>query len=153
MPVKGKVPKTAVLVEITLSDGSIMSGNLFMTNQSRLSDVLNDERKFLPVQTLEGKFVCLRKSVIQKVSEHNPNPGPAPYMGNNPWQILGVKEGITVDELKQAYYQLARIYHPDRVKALGLGSNYEEMATKDMARINDAYAEVLSKLSTDQPSL
>lgn len=148
MPGKGKVQKTAVLAEILFVDGSIISGNLFLPNQARITDVLNDERKFLPFQTLEGNFVSLAKSVIKRASQYNPNPSPAPYEGNDPWRILGVHEGISADELKEAYHQLARTYHPDRIKALGLGSKYEELATKDMARINSAYAEVLRRVSS-----
>lgn len=141
------MPKTAVLAEISLTDGTVMCGNLFLPNQARITDVLNDERKFLPFQTLEGNFVSLAKSVIKKATQYNANPGPAPYEGSDPWHILGVQEGVSADELKQAYHQLARMYHPDRIRALGLGTRYEELATKDMARINAAYAEVLGKLN------
>lgn len=138
-----KIHKSAVLAEISLADGSIICGNLFQPNQGRITDVLNDERKFLPVQTAEGNFVALAKSAIHKVSL--PNPNPAPYRGSNPWHILGVKEGASADELKQAYHQLVRSHHPDRIKGMGLGTEYQELATKNMARINDAYAELLKK--------
>ncbi|HEX5280850.1 MAG TPA: J domain-containing protein [Micropepsaceae bacterium] len=144
---KGKVAKTAVLTEISLVDGTVLCGNLFLPNQARITDVLNDDRKFLPVQTLEGDFVSLAKSVIMKASEYNQNPAPAPYEGNDPWHILGVKQGASADELKHAYHELARTHHPDRIKAMGLGRNYEELATKDMARINSAYADILKKIN------
>ena len=145
MPSKGKLAKTPVLTEILFVDGSTLSGNLFLPSQAHITDVLNDDRKFLPVQTLEGNFISLAKAAIKKASQYNPDPSPARYEGNDPWRILGVQEGVAADELKQAYHELARIYHPDRIKALGLGSKYEELATKDMARINAAYAEVLRK--------
>lgn len=140
-----KIPKSAVLAEILLADGSTICGNIFQPNQGRITDVLNDERKFLPVQTSEGNFVALAKSVIQKVSLHTPEP--APYRGNDPWRILGVKEGVSADELKQAYYQLVRAHHPDRIKGMGLSNEYLELATKNLARINEAYAQLLKKVS------
>jgi DnaJ-domain-containing protein 1 len=140
-----KIQKLAVLAEIWLADGSVICGNLFQSHLGRLSDVLNDERKFLPVQTVEGNFVAIAKSAIHKVSL--PSSNPAPYRGSNPWQILGVKEGVSVDELKQAYHELVRAHHPDRIKGMGLATEYQEMATKNLARINDAYAELLKRMS------
>lgn len=139
------IQKLAVLAEIWLADGSIICGNLFQSAQGRLSDVLNDDRQFLPVQTIEGNFVAIAKSAIHKVSL--PTANPAPYRGSDPWQILGVREGASADELKQAYHQLVRAHHPDRIKGMGLASEYQEMATKNLARINDAYAELLKKMS------
>jgi len=62
----------------------------------------------------------------------------------NPWSILVVQEGVLADELKQAYHEFVRTRHP--VKSMGFGSDYQELATKNMAPINDAYAEVLKKL-------
>lgn len=63
-----------------------------------------------------------------------------------PGAFLGVQEGVTADELKQTYHNLVRTHHPDRMKSLGLGGDYQELATKNMALIDDAYAEVLKKL-------
>lgn len=140
-----KISKVAAPAEISLADGSIICGNLFHPTQGRVTDVLNDERKFLPVQTVEGNFVAIAKSAIQKVSLHTPQP--AAYRGSNPWHILGVKEGVSAEDVKQAYYQLVREHHPDRVKGMGLGSEYLELATKNLARINAAYTEILKKLS------
>ena len=141
-----KIPKSAVLAEILLADGSTVLGTVFQPNQGRLTDVLNDDRKFLPVQMAEGNFVAIAKSAIQKVSLHAPEP--PPYRGSDPWRILGVKEGASPEEVKQAYHQLVRAHHPDRIKATGLANEYEELATKNLARINDAYAEVLKKVNT-----
>ena len=35
------------------------------------------------------------------------------------------------------------MHHPDRIKGLGLGRDYEDLATRNMARINDAYDQVM----------
>ncbi len=141
-----KISKSAILAEISLADGSTICGNLFQTNQGRVTDLLNDDRKFLPVQTVEGQFLAIAKSAIQKVSLSTPPP--APYRGNNPWHILGVKEGVSAEELKRAYYELVRAHHPDRIKGMGLGSEYQELANRNMMRINDAYAELLKTISS-----
>ena len=34
--------------------------------------------------------------------------------GRDPWKILGVRQGASEEEVKAAYYKLAKQYHPDR---------------------------------------
>jgi DnaJ-domain-containing protein 1 len=142
-----KVKKSAILAEIRLVDGSILWGNLFASAQGRITDLLNDDRKFLPIETAEGKFVAIAKSAIHTVSLQSSQP-PA-YEGSDPWRILGVGEGASADELKQVYRQLCRVHHPDRIRGLGLGPDYQKLATLNMARINDAYTQLMKSSSAE----
>jgi molecular chaperone DnaJ len=54
---------------------------------------------------------------------------------NNPWKTLGVREGASDDEIKQAYRALAKKYHPDRYA----NSPMKAQAEKKMQEINEAY--------------
>ena len=137
--------KTATLVEISLADGSMMLGKLFVSPQARLTDLLNDDRTFLPIESTDGIFVALAKTAIKKVTL--PIPQAPAYKGNNPYSILGVKEGVSHEELKKAYHQLCLVNHPDRIKGFGLGADYQELATNNMARINNAYSQALKDIS------
>jgi len=138
------IQKTAVRVEIALADGSLVRGKLFVMLQSRLTDVLNDDRAFLPVEAEDGSFVAVAKSAIKHVTL--PVAEAAAYRGNNPYSILGVAQTVSRDELKTAYHQLSMANHPDRIKGFGLGSDYQELANQNMARINSAYAQILKNL-------
>ena len=138
------LPKTTVGVEISLTDGSTLHGKLFVQHQGRLADVLNDDRSFLPVETMEGALLAVAKTAIKQVLLPTPDAGP--YRGSNPCLILGVREGASLEELKAAYHQLCLVNHPDRIKGFGLGAEYQELGTKHMARINNAYAQLVKSV-------
>lgn len=139
------IAKTAVFVDICLDDGTTFSGNMFVQNQARLSDVLNDERKFLPVQMTDGKYLAISKTAIKHVTLPSVETAAA-YKGSDPYKVLGVKQGVSVEELKRAYHQLLMANHPDRIKGFGLSSDYQELGTKNTLRINEAYMSLLKTI-------
>ena len=53
-------------------------------------------------------------------------------MTNNPYEILGVREGAGMDEIKRAYRRKAKEYHPDLHPE-------DPCANEKMQRINEAY--------------
>ena len=57
------------------------------------------------------------------------------------FEILGVPESATQEEIRAAYRKLARRWHPDRFSA----GPEREWASEQMAAINAAYRECLNK--------
>ena len=57
---------------------------------------------------------------------------------NNPYTVLGVSPNATDEEIKQAYRNLARKYHPDKYR----DSDLADLATEKMKEINAAYEEI-----------
>jgi DnaJ-domain-containing protein 1 len=53
------------------------------------------------------------------------------------FEVLGVLPTASVDEIKSAYRERLRLYHPDRVQ--GLGKEFGEIAERKMKELNLAY--------------
>lgn len=56
-------------------------------------------------------------------------------MAKSPYEVLGVKPGATQDEIKKAYREMVKKYHPDSYKDHPL----ENLAKEKMQEINEAY--------------
>ena len=57
---------------------------------------------------------------------------------NDPYKILGVPEDASDEEIKKAYRELARKYHPDNYHDNPL----EDLAQEKMKEINAAYEQI-----------
>ncbi len=57
---------------------------------------------------------------------------------NNPYKVLGVDPSASDEEIKTAYRNLARKYHPDKYR----DSDLAEMAEEKMKEVNAAYEEI-----------
>lgn len=56
-------------------------------------------------------------------------------MKKNPYKVLGIKEGASYDEIKRAYRELVKKYHPDRY----WDNPLSDLAEEKMREINEAY--------------
>jgi len=59
--------------------------------------------------------------------------------GESPYVILGISEQADADAIKDAWKELARRYHPDRLRARGVPDEAARLAERRMAEINGAY--------------
>ena len=67
---------------------------------------------------------------------------------NDPYQVLGIDRTATDDEVKQAYRDLARKYHPDRYR----DSDLADLASEKMKEINAAYEEIQKERTARGPA-
>ncbi len=62
--------------------------------------------------------------------------------GKDPYVILGVSRGATEDEVKAAYKELVKKYHPDQYE----NNPLKDVASEKMAEINQAYDEIINNI-------
>lgn len=53
----------------------------------------------------------------------------------NPYEVLGIKEGASEEEIRKAYKDLVRKYHPDKYA----NNPLSDLAEEKMKEINEAY--------------
>ena len=58
---------------------------------------------------------------------------------NDPYQTLGVSRNATDEQIKQAYKELARKYHPDNYA----NNPLSDLAESKMKEINEAYDAII----------
>ena len=132
-----KLQKIKLAVEVEIDNGQRMLGNVFVSHKQRLPDLLNDDRDFLPFETSDGLIKIVRKSTVRCVTPLNQVT--LPMTTTDPYEILGVAPSIADDELKSIYHRKVQETHPDKLTAMGLPSEFVQLANDKIARINDAY--------------
>jgi molecular chaperone DnaJ len=59
----------------------------------------------------------------------------------NPYEVLGIREGASVEEIKRAYKELVRKYHPDQYQ----NNPLSDLAEEKLKEINEAYDYLMKK--------
>ncbi|WP_317327386.1 DnaJ domain-containing protein [Turicibacter sanguinis] len=58
------------------------------------------------------------------------------------YELLGIKEGCSIEELKSAYRKMIKIYHPDKLNSVDLNPMIKEDLLKKAKEIQRAYESI-----------
>jgi hypothetical protein len=131
-----KKARNKYAVEVELEDGKVQTLFVFVAPATRVIDMLNDERMFIPFETTDGTIVIYKKNAIRRLTELFAAERTAT---RDPYDIIDISAKATDKEVHEAYRRAIASVHPDHIQALGLPAEFLELATKRAMAINDAY--------------
>ena len=133
--------KKKLLVELELDSGAIMNGYLFVGQTQRLSDLMNDDRTFLPFEGMDGAITIFTKALARRVKPMEKAQAAAGD-GADPYAVLGIARDAGEVQVREAYHRKVQETHPDKLANLGLSPDIIKYAHDRMARINEAYNKI-----------
>ena len=134
--------KKKLLVELELDTGTVLNGYLFLGQTQRLSDLMNDDRTFLPFEDMDGGITIFTKGMARRVKPVEKVQTATAGDGADPYTLLGVPRDATEVQLREAYHRKVQETHPDKLSNLGLSPDLVKFAHERMSRINEAYNKI-----------
>ena len=137
---------TAMPVEAVFADGTIVRGKLLVPATKTLGDLLNGPGSFVEFEPYGGERTYVAKAQVASIKLLGVPKLPnltarlRDLDGFDPFAVLGVAAGATKDEIRQAYFALAKSYHPDRYATAELPTEVIEYLFAMARRINAAHA-------------
>ena len=140
-------PETsAIPVEIALADGTVSKGKLLVPMGKNVADALNGTSSFIEFEPYGGERSYLSKAQLASVRLVG-----APKASDlqarlvdvgdfDPYRILGVTAASTREQVRAAYFALAKAYHPDRYATAELPGEVRDYLAAMVRRVNAAYA-------------
>ncbi len=135
----------AQAAHLVLDDGTRLAGRFFVARSKNLVDVLNGPSQFVEFEPFDGERQILAKGAIRSLRIVSAPAGrnPATLIRDtddfNPYDILGVKRGACRNDLRAAFHERLKAYHPDRYSAAELPTEVETYLATMARRINAAY--------------
>lgn len=66
--------------------------------------------------------------------------------GLDPYKVLGVEEGMSLDEIRKRYRALVAEHHPDKLIARGVPAEFHGIANERMSMLNNAWSSIQREL-------
>ena len=67
---KNDVAGTKTEVELTLANGKVLYGEMFLSADCQVIDLLNDDQQFLPFEDMNGAVSVINKTSIAMITQH-----------------------------------------------------------------------------------
>ena len=135
--------QASVTATAKLIDGRTVSGRFFVSRSKTLFETMNDAGLFIEFETPEGSREMLSKSAIQSVRiidvPRAPNLAPTTAQNFDPYGVLGVSSAASKSDIRAAFVERSKLYHPDRYANAELPQEVCAYLTTMARRVNAAY--------------
>jgi hypothetical protein len=139
-PNRNKQTRHKIAVRVDLgNDAGEQLAYLFTAPAQRVTDVLNDEREFLPFERPDGSEFVVAKRVIRCITAMETG---RQVNEKDPYDLLGLTPAATDEEVQKAYRRAIEAVDPDRMQSFGLPPDFLEMAMRRTAQLNEAYRKI-----------
>ena len=136
-------------VIITTTDGSEIEGRLLCGMSGSIDSALDTDSQFVQLKDEHNDTSFIAKTHIARLapkkSDHQTMPVLNVNMGKtgNWSEILGVDRSSTPEQVKEAYHNLAKAYHPDMF-SIDMPLEIKNYASTMLSRFNVAYEQYKS---------
>ncbi len=103
--------------------------------------ILESVQEFLPKGRVTLAWKKYNNAKKNHDSKENKSENKEEKKEKDPYSVLNVSPKSTEGEVKKAYKELAKKYHPDKV--IHLGDEFKNLAHEKMIKINEAYETIL----------
>ena len=134
-----------VHAEITLADGRELRGRFKLPPGRSLTEMLNGTSSFVEFEPFGGDLTLIAKSAVQAIKPISlPN---APNLSAgvretdpfDPYAILRIDRDAGAEDVRKAFLEMAKTYHPDRYTMVDLPSEVRAYLSAMARRVNAAH--------------
>jgi hypothetical protein len=132
-------------VALTLTSGKTLTGCLLLSRTQKLTDALNKPEPFIEFEAREDGPVSIAKSAIFSAALLEERKGrsgteqlrkPPKF---DPYKVLGLPRGAPEADIRPAYLEKAKRYHPDQFAAQPLPPEVVDYLEAMFAAVQQAY--------------
>ena len=145
---------TAIAVEVTLADGTIMHGRAALDRGRSVHHLLGGDDAFLYLERADGDADFLPKSEIKGLKiirpvVPQPLRQPSPTSQFDPARVLGVPDDAPWNDVRAAYHRLLKAYHPDKFAGVDLPPEVAAYIDAKAKQINQAFRMIKTARSNE----
>lgn len=144
----------SVPVELELMDGTEAKGKLMVASGHAPLDAINNSGGFVEFVPYAGEPRLIAKATIASIKlvgvPRAPHLKPRSGLTDefDPHAILAIPHDSTWEQVRAAYVQLSKAYHPDRYSSAALPAEVADYLETMARRVNAAYAALETKEKT-----
>lgn len=146
--------KNEVNVNLTLVGQPAFKAVVFLRLGERIIDLLNDDRRFIPVRNDTGEMLFLAKTSIvslieqeraEEKAEEAPHKEEPRKTNFDPYKVLRINPAASLDAIRSAYKERIKAVHPDTIAALDLDEDLSRAALLAAQKVNYAYKVIMQE--------